>query len=104
MIVENIGYKNRDAVIELFNDNIKFTIYNTRKGTQILLLNTYHIVNCIFYPKKDRLPWKLIEDKCINQCIEIVFDSEKDSVNELNIEKWNNGNQILCYKEYELNY
>lgn len=85
---------------ELINNKIDFKIYNTSKGTQILILDNYEYRGTVFYPKYDKLPWKIEEGKKINTCIEVVFSSGKNSIEELNTEKWNNGNQIMCYENY----
>ena len=104
MIVSNLGYKKIDFLKELIENGKAFSIHNTHKNTQILFL----IRSCggdisgesIYYPQKDRLPWKTTEGKRITTVKEKVFDSTKNSLEELNTEKWNNGNQILCYQEY----
>lgn len=100
MILENIGYKNKEQVIELINNNIDFNIYDTSRGTQILIFGKYKCSGTIYYPKKDRLPWKITEGKKINRCLKISFSSFENSIEELDTKKWNNGNQIICYQEY----
>lgn len=95
MIVENIGYLNLDSVLELEC----FSIYETNKNTHILVLNTSQDKIQLDYPKLDRLPWKIKEGKKICRGVK-VFDSKIDSLENINTARWNNGNQIMSYKEF----
>jgi hypothetical protein len=65
MIVERIGYK---KICDL-EDLKHFSIYETNKKTNILILDTSISQGYLYYPKYDRLPWKIIEGKkiCINK-------------------------------------
>lgn len=95
MIVENIGYLKIEDVLKLNH----FSIYKTHKGTHILISGTSMVGGAIYYPKKDRLPYKTTEGKKI--CLTVkVFDSTTDSLFDIDTTKWNNGNQIMSYKEY----
>lgn len=93
IIVENIGYLKMESISKLSN----FSIYETNKNTHILIKNINYEKVELFYPKKDRLPYKDVEGKKICKGIK-VFDSNVNSISEIKTEKWNNGNQILCYK------
>lgn len=95
MIVEQIGYLKLDDVKKLEH----FSIYKTHKNTNILIKDTSQSVVCIFRPKQDRLPWKIIEGKSICTC-EKIFDSQIDSIDSINTKDWNNGNQIMAYCEF----
>jgi hypothetical protein len=95
MIVERIGYLKLDDVLKLAH----FSIYETHKGTNILIENTSYDVGYICYPKEDRLPWKILDGKKICNCVKI-FDSKVNSVSEIDMTKWNGKNQIMSYREY----
>ena len=98
MIVHRIGYLNLEQVLKLKEEGVNFCIYSTNKGTQILVENTYSANTItLYYPKKDRLPWKTVEGKKIINGIK-VFDSTTD-INIVTTD-WNNGNQIMAYKEF----
>lgn len=104
MIVSNLGYKKIDFLKDLVENGRSFSIHNTHKGTQIAFLTDNFSKlreNAIYQPKKDRLPWKVTEGKRIVTIEEKIFDSTENSLEELNTEKWNNGNQILCYEEFK---
>jgi hypothetical protein len=95
MIVKNLGYLKMENVLELDH----FSIYETQKNTQILVENTSQEKILLYYPKQDRLPWKQVNGKKICSGIK-VFDSKVDNIDTIDITKWNNGNQIMSYKEY----
>ena len=95
MIVERIGYLKLDDVLRLEH----FSIYETHKGTNILIENTSYDVRYICYPKEDRLPWKILDGKKICNCVKI-FDSKVNTVSEIDTTKWNGNNQIMSYREY----
>jgi len=95
MIVERVGYLKLDDVLKLGH----FSIYETHKKTNILIQDTSRDVRYICYPKKDRLPWKILDGKKISNCIKI-FDSKINNVSEIDTTKWNNGNQIMSYREF----
>ena len=98
MIVENIGYLRLESVLELE----QFSIYETHKDTHVLVQNTSEEKIHLYFPKRDRLPWKIVEGRKI--CVgEKVFDSKKDSIFNIDTSKWNGENQIMSYKEFEIN-
>lgn len=100
MIVENLGYLKIDDVLKLGH----FSIYETNKKTHILIKNPNSEKNPhLYFPKKDRLPWKIIEGKKICTC-KIVFDSKTEPIESINMINWNNGNQILAYQEFTLSF
>jgi hypothetical protein len=100
MIVENVGYLKLEDVLKLE----QFSIYETKKKTHILFKENkfYHgsQQEDFYYPKKDRLPWKVIEGKKICNNAVKVFDSKKDSLDKIDTSKWNNGNQIMSYQAF----
>ncbi len=99
MIVEQVGYLKLDKVIELTQKGVRFCIYKTHKNTNIIIINPWRYNSItIYYPKKDRLPYKLVEGKKIISG-EKVFDSESKT-DILDTQMWNNGNQIMAYKEH----
>lgn len=95
MIVSNIGYLKIEDVLKLNH----FSIYKTHKGTHILIAATSMSGGAIYYPRKDRLDWKTVEGKKICSIVK-VFDSKINSIFDVDTTKWNNGNQIMSYKEY----
>lgn len=97
MVVENLGYLKLDDVLKLEH----FSIYETNKKTHILIKNASSKQLFLYYPKYDRLPYKVVEGKKICQCTK-VFDSKTDSIDTIDTSKWNNGNQIMSYKGYSL--
>lgn len=99
MIVENIGYLKKDQVAKMAQDNILFGIYKTHKNTFVLYIGHDYKTIGLSYPKKDRLPWKLVEGKKIVHG-ELVFSSAKDNFENHDCSKWNNGTQIIAYKDY----
>lgn len=95
MIVSNKGYLKIKDLKELKY----FSIYETSKNTHILLIGKSSDKVCLHFPKKDRLPFKITEGKKI--CIaKKVFDSEINSIDTIDLSKWNNGNQIMSYEEF----
>lgn len=95
MIVENTGYLKLEQVLNLTH----FSIYETNKKTHILIRDSSIGSDFLYYPKQDRLPYKITEGKKI--CFaKKVFDSTKDDITSLTTEKWNNKNQIMTYEEY----
>lgn len=97
MIVKNIGYLKLESVTVLDH----FSIYETHKKTHILIKNISDENVHLYFPKEDRLPWKLLEGKKICSGKKI-FDSKTDLLNNIDMSKWNNGNQIMSYEEYTL--
>lgn len=97
MIVKQLGYLKFDDVLKLGH----FSIYETKKGTHILVMDTSLKNISLFYPKKDRLPWKDVVGKKVTVCYKI-FDSKTDDYSLINTSKWNNGNQIMTYKEFSI--
>jgi hypothetical protein len=102
MIVQNKGYLKQQQVVELLNSGARFAIYKTHKNTNILVKGA----NCdnihLYYPKKDRLPWKTIEGKKVISGTKI-FDSNS-RIEDLDTSGWNNKNQIMSYEEYYYDY
>jgi hypothetical protein len=97
MIVKQLGYLKIEHLLQLG----QFSIYETKKGTHILVVNTSENRISLSYPKKDRLPWKDVEGKKITIGTKI-FDSKTDALNMINTSNWNNGNQIMAYKEFSI--
>jgi hypothetical protein len=93
MIVEQIGYKKIEDVIKIEH----FSIYETTKGTQILIEGTSNNDNILYYPKRDRLPYKITEGKKICSIKSKIFDSKVNNLSKIDTTKWNNGNQIMVY-------
>lgn len=102
MIVRQIGYLKVNNILEMISKGEKFSIYKTRKNTCVLVKGANSKTIHLYYPKKDRLPYKDVEGKKIISG-QKVFDSE--STNDiLNNTNWNNGNQIMAYEEFVLTY
>lgn len=99
MIVQQIGYLKLEDVLKLK----QFSIYKTHKGTEILIENTNETKIGLYYPKQDRLPWKIIEGKNICSA-EKIFDSSIDDLNNIDTKNWNNSNQIMSYREFTIAY
>lgn len=98
MIVENIGYIKKDRLNELSQ---RFSVYHTSKKTHVLVINARDESIYLYFPKKDRLPWKLVEGKKICNGNK-VFDSDIDNIASIDESMFNNGNQIMAYREYEI--
>ncbi len=98
MIVENLGYYSKEKVLQMLEDNKPFGIYKTNKNTAVLIegaaLN-YDVH--LFYPDPSRLEYKTVEGKKISKCV-LTFNSEIDDI--IDFSGWNNGNQIMAYKEF----
>ncbi len=105
MVVYNTGYLKKIDVEKLLQDNVKFAIYKTNKNTQVLVKYSYHLERrvSLYQPQHDRLPYKVVEGKKISYG-ELIFDSTVDSLDKLETSGWNNGNQIMSYEDYYLNY
>ena len=87
-------YLKLQDVVNLEKD---FNIYKTHKGTHILVINPLHDDNCqLFQPVHRCLEWKLKEGKKIAKC-EVVFNSKYDNIQDIDMSKWNNQNQIYSY-------
>jgi len=99
MIVENTGYIKLGQIEEMINDEKLFSIYKTRKDTMVLVKNSDKSELQLYYPKKDRLPWKILEGKKIGICTR-VFTSLEDDFKLFDISTLNNNNQIISYKKY----
>ena len=101
MIVHNTGYVNKEQVLKLISNKIKFGIYETNRGTQVLVVRPEHLENK-FYPftlythDESRKEWKLTEDRRILDCQKLIFDHNSDPES-LDTSKWNNSNQIITY-------
>jgi hypothetical protein len=104
MIVTNIGYLSVQQVQELIASKEVFSIYKTPKDTEVLVKNTTSKTEYLCSPKKDRLPYKITEGKkIINGCVQ-VFNSKTDDESQLDTSNWNNGNQIMSYEPFTINY
>lgn len=104
MIVNNTGYIKLDQVLEMVKNKEQFYIYETKKGTHVLLKNIKSIGVAsdridLHNVKEDRLPWKIVEGKQITSGIKI-FNSLTDDFTTVDTTKWNNGNQIMSYEEF----
>ena len=95
MVVNQICYLKLEDVLKLEH----FSIYETKKGTQILIKNTNVNGVSLYYPDRSRLPWKDVEGKKICSGYK-VFDSKINSIEELKVDKWNGGKQIMAYEEF----
>jgi len=98
MIAQQVGYLKLNDVLKLKEDGTLFSIYKTHKNTNVLVLNRDKKNLNLTYPKKDRLPWKLTKGKKIVRC-ERIYCSKEDT--EISTANWNNGEQIMCYEEYD---
>ena|SRR3972149_4981603 len=96
MIVRNTGYLKLDDVLTLEN----FSIYRTQKNTDVLVRNAFDDKLYLCLPKFDRLPWKTVEGKKICNGLTKIFDSKKNSKDDIDTSTWNNGNQIMSYEEF----
>ena len=99
MIVNNTGYISHEKVIKMIQDGKRFAIYKTNKGTEILVKEAFTDNIELYLPKYDRLPYKLLEGKRINNGTK-VFNSKTDDISMLDVKGWNNGNQIMSYNEF----
>jgi hypothetical protein len=99
MIVDRVGYLKLSDVEELMKNNVLFSVYKTSKNTTILVLGTNQKYLHLYYPKRDRLPWKDVEGKKIARC-ELIYSSKE--VTEITTSGWNNDEQIMTYKEFSL--
>ena len=102
IIVQNLGYLNLKPVQEMLQNKVRFGIYYTTKKTMILVkFSEWQKEICdkiwLYYPKRDKLPYKLVEGKKITFG-SIVFNSEIDK--SIDTTGWNNGNQIMTYEEF----
>lgn len=107
LIVSNIGYVNRATIDDLIKDRVNFRIYRTNKNTDVLVkiltIGTFSEEVQLYMPKKDRLPYKIIEGKRITSGYE-VFDPNTDGTDELDKINWNGGTQIMAYEEFTISY
>ena len=99
MVVEQVGYLKLNQVQDLKNNSELFSIYNTSKNTTILILNTDRDNLHLTYPKQDRLPWKTVEGKKIVRCKRIYCSNETTEIPTIG---WNNDEQIMTYKEFNI--
>jgi len=105
IIVQNLGYLSLKSVQEMLQNKVRFGIYYTAKKTMILVkFSEWQKEICdkiwLYYPKIDKLPYKLVEGRKITFG-SIVFNSETDK--SIDTTGWNNGNQIMTYEEYFIN-
>ena len=101
MIVNNTGYLKYNDILEMLSKGINFSIYETSKKTNILVKECFTETISIYRPKKDRLPYKEVEDKHIASGKKI-FDSKLDDLESIDFTKWNNGNQIMSYNQFSI--
>lgn len=94
MIVEQIGYLKLEDVLKLREEGKLFSIYKTHKKNLILVLNTESTNVYLYYPKRDRLPWKVLQGKHIIDGIKIFGSNE---TTEIDTSGWNNSEQIMSY-------
>lgn len=94
MIVNQVGYKSIQEVIDLITEDYKFSIYKTVKGTEILILDVDTMSIQLYYPKKDRLPYKVVEGKKITRG-ERIYSST--GTEKLYVPDWY---QIMAYEEF----
>jgi len=100
-LVDQIGYLKLEDIFDLSNENKHFGIYSTHKGTSILLVGRINSTPFqIHYPQKDRLPYKRVPGKKVVNCVKCLFDSTKNSLDNLDTSNWNNSEQIMSYQEY----
>lgn len=94
MIVSNTGYLKLEQVIEMALKKDHFSLYKTHKDTIVLVRKTdrEHLQLCS--PKKDRLPYKIVEGKKIARATRI-FNSLTDDISNLQLP-----NQIMSYQEF----
>ncbi len=101
MVVENTGYLKLEDVLKLKD----FSIFETskKKKTLVLVDGYCHYDKISLYKvKEDRLPYKTVAGKKICSGI-MVFNSRKDSLDSIDTSKWNNGNQIMSYRQFVQN-
>ena len=101
MVVTNRGYATLQKVLDMFNAKTEFGIYETNKGTFILIKGSVHDTVSIFRPNKHRLPYNIVEGKKITQCRKI-FNSKTDSKDLISLAI--GGNQIMTYEPYSYSY
>jgi len=99
MIVELYNkYLKLQDVLDMIEKGKLFSIYETSKGTNILVTYTSRDRKFkVYYPKKDRLPYKVLEGKKLVNCTKRLFCSKVNTVSELDTSTWNNGEQIMSY-------
>lgn len=101
IFVRNIGYLNLVKIKNLIDNNLHFSIYKTYKNRDILVTDTFYEKVELYYPKYDRLPYKLVEGKSITGG-ELIFNSKKDEIENIDFTNWNNKNQIISYNQYNI--
>jgi hypothetical protein len=103
MIVNRIGYLKKEQVLEMLQKGEHFSLYSTHKNTVVLIKNSPYALSFakmqLCYPKKDRLPYKTVEGKKIAY-VTRFFNSASDSIELIDFEKWNGGNQVMAYEEF----
>lgn len=102
MIVQQIGYIKKEGILDMIAQGVKFSLYKTRKNTCILVKDATSQKIDLFYPKKDRLPYKVTEGKKIISGVK-VFDSQSPK-DVLDNNYWNNGNQVMSYEAFDYKY
>lgn len=95
MIVEQVGYLKLKDLKELKTQEKLYSLYKTHKNTIILILSTKEKNLSLFYPKRDRLPYKILEGKKIVTC-ELIYCSNDNT--KIVTTGWNNNEQIMAYK------
>jgi len=98
LIVINAGYVNLDKVKKLLVEGKQFSIYRTKKETNILVMDATEDNITLYLPDRSRLEWKTTEGKKIISGTKI-YDS-RVKVELPDVKEWNNGNQIISYKHF----
>ena len=101
LIVSNLGYSKIEKVFELINNKTPFSIYKTHKNTSILIIKPFGDYDkvVLYRPKKDRLPYALVEGEKIISAERILKWAEGCI---LDTKLWNNNNQIITYEMYDI--
>ena len=103
MVVNRLGYLSKAKVLKMLEDKEVFSIYKTKKNTEILVKDTDRGELYLFYPLYDRLPYVTVEGKKITSGKQI-FCSKTDSIELLDFSGWNNQSQIMAYTEFYVTY
>ena len=98
MILTRLGYLKFKDVEELKSRGELFGIYKTNKNTEILVKGMTQAKVSFYYPKQDRLPWKITEGKKIARG-ELIYSSNSEVP--IDTTGWNNGEQIMSYQGFE---
>lgn len=100
LIVVNKGYLNYGEVEKMFFDEVLFSIYETKKGTNVLVVGcTYDILD-LYNFDMHAMYLNFIKSSS-KVCLDItkIFDSSKNDLSDLSTCNWNGGKQIICYEK-----